>query len=64
MGGWLSGDAMQAILPQHPDAMIVFCGDGHMRGELEGRAHQLGVQHAVRFLGTMSGECASASTDT
>jgi len=49
-------EAVPGILPQHPDTVVVFCGDGHMRGELEGRANQLGVQHAVRFLGTMSGE--------
>ncbi|MCE5278491.1 MAG: glycosyltransferase [Planctomycetaceae bacterium] len=35
------------------DAKIVFVGDGHLRQRLQHRAHELGVAHAVRFLGAM-----------
>lgn len=46
-------EAVPAILHFRHDAKIVFVGDGYMRGDLERRAHQLGVNHAVRFLGSM-----------
>ena len=49
-------EAMPAILAKRNDAVCVFVGDGHMRAELEGRAHELGVSHAVRWLGSMGGE--------
>jgi glycosyltransferase involved in cell wall biosynthesis len=39
------------ILRHHPRAKFVFAGDGEMRRAVEGRAHQLGVAHATRFLG-------------
>jgi len=35
------------------DAKFVFVGDGDMRGQLERRARELGVAHAVRFCGPM-----------
>ncbi|CDJ53637.1 glycan synthetase, putative [Eimeria brunetti] len=37
------------------DAKFVFVGDGHMMESLKGRAAQLGVTHAVRFVGKMGG---------
>ncbi|XP_026190049.1 uncharacterized protein LOC34619934 [Cyclospora cayetanensis] len=37
------------------DAKFVFVGDGHMLDSLKGRAAQLGVTHAVRFVGKMGG---------
>lgn len=46
-------EAVPGILGFRPDAKIVFAGDGDMRGQLEKRAHQLGVAHAVRFLGAL-----------
>jgi glycosyltransferase involved in cell wall biosynthesis len=46
-------EAVPGILEYRPDAKIVFVGDGDMRGYLEQRAHQLGVEHAVRFTGAM-----------
>jgi glycosyltransferase involved in cell wall biosynthesis len=32
---------------------VVFVGDGELKAQLQGRAHQIGVAHAVRFLGAM-----------
>jgi glycosyltransferase involved in cell wall biosynthesis len=46
-------NAVPAILAQRPDAKVIFAGDGDMRGSLEAQAHQMGVAHAVRFLGAM-----------
>ncbi|MEM9656876.1 MAG: glycosyltransferase family 4 protein [Planctomycetota bacterium] len=46
-------EAVPGILEHRPDAKIVFAGDGDLRGPLEHRAWELGVQHAVRFLGAM-----------
>ncbi|MCL5097114.1 MAG: glycosyltransferase family 4 protein [Candidatus Omnitrophica bacterium] len=48
-------EAMPHLLRHHPAARCVFVGDGHLRLELEHRAHQLGVAHATRFLGYRSG---------
>jgi glycosyltransferase involved in cell wall biosynthesis len=44
---------MPGILNCRGDAKIVFVGEGDMRGHLDRRAHELGVAHAVRFLGAM-----------
>lgn len=46
-------EAVPGILEHRPDAKIVFVGDGDMRGSLEHRAYELGVQQAVRFTGAM-----------
>ena len=46
-------EAVPGILEHRPDAKIVFVGDGDMRPYLEHRAWELGVHHAVRFLGAM-----------
>jgi glycosyltransferase involved in cell wall biosynthesis len=46
-------EAVPGILSYRGDAKVVFVGDGDMRGALEQRAWQLGVAHAVRFLGAM-----------
>lgn len=48
-------DAIPGILEHRPDAKIVFVGDGDMRGWLEHHAWEIGVAHAVRFTGAMSG---------
>ncbi|MEJ2701125.1 MAG: glycosyltransferase family 4 protein [Sedimentisphaerales bacterium] len=47
-------EAVPGVLAQYPHAKVVFVGDGYMRGDLERRANELGVRHAVRFLGNMS----------
>jgi glycosyltransferase involved in cell wall biosynthesis len=44
-------EAAQAVLTRHPDARVVFAGDGELRGELERRAHALGIADHVDFLG-------------
>jgi glycosyltransferase involved in cell wall biosynthesis len=48
-------EAVPGLLRHHPNAKFVFAGDGHMRGELERRSHQMGVAHATRFLGYANG---------
>ncbi|MCZ6654352.1 MAG: glycosyltransferase family 4 protein [Planctomycetota bacterium] len=44
-------EAIRAVLHFHPNTKFVFAGDGEMKGSVEGRAHDLGVAHATRFLG-------------
>jgi len=48
-------EAVPQILKQRGDAKVVLVGDGYMRGQLEARSRQLGVAHAVRFVGAMNG---------
>ena len=47
-------EAVPGLLRFYPAARFVFAGDGHLRGDLENRARQLGVSHATRFLGHRS----------
>ena len=49
-------EAIPPILRQHPSSRFVFAGDGDMRDALESRIRQLGVAHAVRFLGYRNGD--------
>lgn len=46
-------EAMPHLLRHHPRAKFIIAGEGHMRGELERRAHELGVNHAIRWLGRL-----------
>ena len=46
-------EAVPGILKHRSDAKIVFVGDGDMRPYLEHRVWELGVSHAVRFLGAL-----------
>jgi glycosyltransferase involved in cell wall biosynthesis len=48
-------EAVPAVLGRHPSAKFIIAGDGEMRGGLEERARQLGVAHAMRFLGHRRG---------
>jgi glycosyltransferase involved in cell wall biosynthesis len=48
-------EAVPGLLRHYPNAKFVFAGDGHLRGNLERRAQQLGVAHATRFLGHRTG---------
>ena len=48
-------EAVPGLLRHYPNAKFIFAGDGHMKGDLERRAHQLGVAHATRFLGHRNG---------
>jgi len=47
--------AIPYILKYYPHAKFVFAGDGHMRGEVCGLAHNLGVAHSLRVLGDKRG---------
>ena len=44
-------EAIPAILKQHPSSRFVFAGEGDMSDALQSRVRDLGVSHAVRFLG-------------
>ncbi len=46
---------MPSILKYYPNAKFVFAGDGHMRNDVCGLAHGLGVAHALRMLGHKKG---------
>ena len=48
-------EAIPGLLRFHPQTRFIFAGDGHLRGDLERRAHQLGVAHATRFIGHRTG---------
>jgi glycosyltransferase involved in cell wall biosynthesis len=48
-------EAMPAVLRGHGNAKLVYLGDGSMKPGLERRSAQLGVGHAVRFLGRRDG---------
>jgi glycosyltransferase involved in cell wall biosynthesis len=48
-------EAIPGILHFRSDAKIMFLGDGDMKPFLMRRAEELGVSHAVRFLGNMWG---------
>jgi glycosyltransferase involved in cell wall biosynthesis len=49
-------EAIPAILRRHPSSRFAFVGDGDMKDGLESRTRQLGVAHAVRFLGYRHGD--------
>jgi glycosyltransferase involved in cell wall biosynthesis len=44
--------AAAIVLDSCPDATFLIVGDGPMRADLEKRAAELGIEHAVRFTGT------------
>ncbi len=46
-------NALPHVLHMRSDTKAVFVGDGDMRAALEWRAGELGVSHAVRFVGAM-----------
>jgi glycosyltransferase involved in cell wall biosynthesis len=47
--------AMPHVLKYYSNAKFVLVGDGHMRNEVLGLAHQLGVAHALRMVGAKQG---------
>lgn len=55
--GWKRVDrilrAAPEVLAAQPDALFVLAGDGPDRGPLEELARELGIEHAVRFLGAV-----------
>jgi len=46
-------EAIPHVLWDRPDAKFIIIGDGGMRPHLEWRVRDLGVSHAVRFLGSV-----------
>jgi glycosyltransferase involved in cell wall biosynthesis len=48
-------EAIPFVLRHRKDAKFLFAGDGHMRKDLERRVRQLGLDYAVKFLGSMEG---------
>eukprot|EP00922_Rhytidocystis_sp_ex-Travisia-forbesii_P043119 GHVS01064420.1.p1 GENE.GHVS01064420.1~~GHVS01064420.1.p1 ORF type:complete len:1234 (-),score=144.64 GHVS01064420.1:207-3854(-) len=48
-------EAVPHVLKHRDDVKFIIVGDGHMRSTLESRANQLGVGHAVRFVGKKVG---------
>lgn len=49
-------NAIPGILRQHPSSRFMFAGEGDMSDALESQIRQLGVSHAVRFLGYRQGD--------
>ncbi|MDA8388442.1 MAG: glycosyltransferase family 4 protein [Nitrospiraceae bacterium] len=52
----LLAEAVPHILWYYPNAKFVFVGDGELKGQVEGRARQIGISHATRFLGFKNGQ--------
>jgi glycosyltransferase involved in cell wall biosynthesis len=48
-------EAIPMVLHHYPHAKFVFAGDGELRGHCERRSHELGINHACRFVGHKSG---------
>lgn len=46
--------ALARIAPEHPDAVLMICGDGPLRGKLVELARRKGVAEQVRFLGQVT----------
>lgn len=49
-------EAVPTVLRDFPATKFVFIGDGYMRSQLEKRAKELNVSHAVRFTGYIPNE--------
>jgi glycosyltransferase involved in cell wall biosynthesis len=47
-------EASPSILNQHWDVKFIFAGEGNMKPYLQSRAHELGVNQAIRFPGWLS----------
>ncbi len=56
--------AFSRIVEQYPDASLVLAGDGPERSALEKQAAQLGLKHAVKFLGWVLPEDVPALINT
>jgi glycogen(starch) synthase len=48
-------EALPVLLQRYNNLRLAFIGAGPLRGQLQHRAHQLGVAHAVRLLGHVEG---------
>ncbi len=47
-------EAIPGLLSHYPRAKFIIAGEGHMRHDLERRAGELRVNHAIRWLGRLS----------
>lgn len=45
-------DAFLSVAPDHPDALLLFAGDGPLRDEMQQRIHAAGAEKRVRLLGS------------
>jgi glycogen synthase len=46
--------AIPGLLHHYPNAKFIIAGEGHMRADLERRARELRVHHAIRWFGRLS----------
>lgn len=44
-------DVFADVVKQRPEALLVFVGDGELAGSVQNKAHELGLEKSVRFLG-------------
>lgn len=49
-------ESLPGILKRHPDARVIFAGDGELRERLEKRADELGVADQVTFVGFLESD--------
>ncbi|MBI2023872.1 glycosyltransferase [Candidatus Giovannonibacteria bacterium] len=49
-------DAYLEIIKSHPDAKLVFIGEGPYRKELEKKIKQLGLENKIKLLGALQGD--------
>lgn len=52
-GHHIAIDALAALLPDHPQAVLALVGDGEERANLESQARRLGISDHVRFVGAV-----------
>jgi len=53
-------DVWPRLRERHPEAVLVVAGEGDDRERLQARARDLGLEHAVRFTGSVSDETLAA----
>lgn len=49
-------EAIPGLLSHYPRAKFIIAGEGPMRGDLERRANELNVNHAIRWLGRLGAQ--------
>ena len=54
-------EALPVLLQRYHNLRLAFIGAGPLHGQLQHRAHQLGVAHAVRLLGHVEGGAGQAA---
>ncbi len=53
-GADLMLDALPTVCRNHRESYFIFAGEGPLKGEIEARAHHMGVSHRCRFPGHLS----------